>query len=165
VAAYQWYYDVIRPGFKYHGNSIMAAIALVALRHLDSDNAERRRLSGLYDRALSPSIARVPMAPDCEPSRHLFQVLTDRRDEVMQALNRQDIFPGMHYRDNTVYRLYAHAAGRCPRAADASERVISLPLHIQLTDEDVERVSTALNEIVETLRRTPAPRLRTAVAL
>ena len=29
--SYKWYYDVENTGFKYHGNSIMAAIGLVSL--------------------------------------------------------------------------------------------------------------------------------------
>ena len=30
--AYKWYYDVEYEGFKYHGNSIMAAIGIVSLK-------------------------------------------------------------------------------------------------------------------------------------
>ena len=33
--SYKWKYDVEEVGFKYHGNSIMAAIGLVQLRYLD----------------------------------------------------------------------------------------------------------------------------------
>jgi len=36
--SYKWMYDVEEVGFKYHGNSIMAAIGLVQLRYLDQDN-------------------------------------------------------------------------------------------------------------------------------
>jgi dTDP-4-amino-4,6-dideoxygalactose transaminase len=149
--SYQWYYDVIRPGFKYHGNSIMAAIGLVSLRYLDADNARRRELASIYDESLDPAIARVPMAPDCEPSRHLFQILVERRDEVMQALNAHQIYPGMHYRINTDYPMYSGAAGSCPRAEEASRRVISLPLHLSLADHDARRVSTAVNTIVQAM--------------
>ena len=50
-------------------------------------------------------------------------------------------------RDNTAYKMYRYAAGSCPRAAEASARVVSLPLHMSLNEEDVRRVAAALGEI------------------
>ncbi|MEI8359235.1 MAG: DegT/DnrJ/EryC1/StrS family aminotransferase, partial [Deltaproteobacteria bacterium] len=113
---YRWYYDVEHEGFKYHGNSIMAGIGLVSLKYLDADNAYRRQIAAWYDELLAdePAIGRVPVARGCESSRHLFQVEVDGRDEVMSALNGAGIYPGVHYQDNTVYRMYAHGAGTCP---------------------------------------------------
>ena len=147
--AYKWLYDVEHVGFKYHGNSIMAAMALVGLRYLEEDNAFRRGLCRRYDEGLSGAagVERVPEVPGCTPSRHLYQVLVDRRDETMVRLNESGIFPGVHYRDNTLYRMYADAAGTCPRARRASERLISLPLHLRLTEADVDRMAAALRRI------------------
>jgi dTDP-4-amino-4,6-dideoxygalactose transaminase len=148
---YKWLYDVEHPGFKYHGNSIMAAMALVGLRYVEEDNAFRRKLAIRYDATLrgARGIEAVPVAPGCTCSRHLYQVLVDRRDEVMVELNRRGIYPGVHYRDNTLYRMYAYGNGTCPRARRASERIISLPLHLRLTDADVDRVAATLREVVQ----------------
>lgn len=154
--AYKWYYDVEHEGFKYHGNSIMAVMGLVALRYLDHDNAYRRQAATWYDELLGDKMERVPVAPGCEPSRHLYQVLVDHRDQVMLALNGHGIYPGVHYRDNTVYRMYADGQGSCPRARDASNRLISLPLHMRLTHADVRRVSAALRETVTRLGGAPS---------
>ncbi len=87
------------------------------------------------------------MAPECESARHLYQVLVDRRDEVMVALNGARIFPGVHYRDNSLYAMYADQPP-CPNARRASERVISLPMHLQLDRSDVDRVCEALSRSV-----------------
>jgi dTDP-4-amino-4,6-dideoxygalactose transaminase len=148
--AYRWRYDVEHLGFKYHGNSIMAALGLVGLRYLDDDNRYRRELAAAYDDALGgvPGVATVPMARGCEPSRHLYQILTERRDALMVHLNARGIFPGVHYRDNTAYPMYRAAAGTCPRAARASETLISLPLHLRMERRDVERVASAIREFV-----------------
>jgi dTDP-4-amino-4,6-dideoxygalactose transaminase len=89
------------------------------------------------------------MTPGTTPSRHLYQVLVDDRDEVMVGMNRRQVFPGVHYRDNTHYRMYAYAEGTCPRARRASERLISLPMHLRLGREEVRRVAAALREAVE----------------
>lgn len=144
--AYRWRYQVEHAGFKYHGNSIMAAIGLVALRYLDQDNERRRALAALYDRELADhaAVAIVRHAPGS--SRHLYQVLVENRDEVMAAMNRRGVYPGVHYADNTRYPMFQYAAGTCPRAHHASERIISLPLHLGLSDTDVERVARTLVE-------------------
>jgi dTDP-4-amino-4,6-dideoxygalactose transaminase len=145
-ATYKWLYDVERVGFKYHGNSIMAALALVGLRYLEADNAHRRRLAAWYDDELAgvAGAETVSMAAGTVPSRHLYQVLVEHRDEVMVAMNRQQVFPGVHYRDNTLYPVYAEFAGTCPRARRAGERVVSLPLHLRMGRAEVRRVAAAL---------------------
>ncbi|HNR23885.1 MAG TPA: DegT/DnrJ/EryC1/StrS family aminotransferase [Candidatus Bipolaricaulis anaerobius] len=143
---YRWYYDVEHVGFKYNGNSIMAAIALVQLRYLDRDNTYRRQIAAWYDEFLEddPRVGRVPVAPGCESARHLYQVLVENRDQVMAQMNEEKVFPGVHYRDNTVYRMYRYAAGTCPKAARASDCLISLPVHLRLTRYDVARVASCL---------------------
>lgn len=88
----------------------------------------------------------MPVAPGCESARHLYQVMVDHRDEVMVGLNRAQIYPGVHYRDNAMYEMYADQPA-CPRARRASERVISLPMHLQLAQSDVQRVCDTLREL------------------
>jgi len=148
--AYSWYYDVENVGYKYHGNSIMAAMGLVSIKYVDEDNAYRRQIAAWYEELLAdePRIERIPMAPDSEPSRHLYQVMLDERDDVVSALNRARIYPGVHYRDNTLYSMYNAAHGDCPNAARASDRLLSLPIHMRLTRQDVERVAHELKAAV-----------------
>lgn len=138
--AYKWMYDVEEVGFKYHGNSIMAAMGLVQLKYLDRDNAYRRQLAEWYTQELAgaSNVRVVPHSPLCESSRHLFQVRLKNRDEVMLALNEHQIFPGVHYRDNTHYRMYAESDGKCPLARVASDEVLSLPMHMTLTRQEVK---------------------------
>ena len=139
--AYKWKYDVEYVGYKYHGNSIMAAIGLVQLKYLDRDNSYRRQLAEWYDqnfKGFSSKIKPVPVAIDCESSRHLYVIAVDNRDELLLALNESGIYPGVHYRDNTEYSMYNHAYGTCPNSHKLSEQIISLPMHLQLTKQDVD---------------------------
>jgi dTDP-4-amino-4,6-dideoxygalactose transaminase len=144
--AYKWMYDVEEVGFKYHGNSIMAAIGLVQLKYLDQDNAYRRQLAAWYAQELEgdANVRVVAHSPRCESSRHLFQVRVAKRDAVMVALNEAQIFPGVHYRDNTLYAMYAHGRGTCPNAARASDEILSLPMHMGVTRHDVARIAEVL---------------------
>ncbi|HWA44308.1 MAG TPA: DegT/DnrJ/EryC1/StrS family aminotransferase [Hypericibacter adhaerens] len=139
---YKWLYDVEYVGFKYHGNSIMAAIALAQLPYLERDNARRREIAARYDSGFGGQerVATVPVPPGCESSRHLYQITVDDRDRMMVYLNECGIFPGVHYLTNTNYRMFADCRGLCPNAEQASERIISLPLHLRLTDADVDTV-------------------------
>ncbi|MBW7959596.1 MAG: DegT/DnrJ/EryC1/StrS family aminotransferase [Anaerolineae bacterium] len=145
--AYKWMYDVEHLGFKYHGNSIMAAMGLVSIKYVDQDNAYRRQLASWYDNLFAGDdlIATIPQPPDCESSRHLYQVMVDNRDEVVLALNAQQIYPGVHYMSNARYRMYA-GNHDCPRATKASDMLISLPMHMRLSYSDVGRIADALRK-------------------
>lgn len=146
---YKWRYDVEYVGHKYHGNSIMASIALAQLGVLDRDNSYRRQVVAWYEAGFQPykdKIKMVTVPENCESSRHLFQIIVENRDEVMLALNQQSIFPGVHYVDNTEYKMYRYADGTCPNARYYSNHIISLPMHMQLTYEDVQRIIRAVSE-------------------
>jgi len=144
--AYKWMYDVEELGYKYHGNSIMAAMGLVQLKYLDLDNAYRRQLASWYRENLAgqTKISIVNVTPGCESSTHLLQVRVKDRDAVMLALNEHQIYPGVHYRDNTEYAMYSFGAGTCPKAAKASQEILSLPMHLGLTRADVDTVCELL---------------------
>ncbi|MCI0635584.1 MAG: DegT/DnrJ/EryC1/StrS family aminotransferase [Actinobacteria bacterium] len=143
---YRWRYDVPSVGLKAHGNAVMAALALVGLRYLDEDNAARQRLAARYDELLTDErIFRVPWAElGVESSVHLYQIMSDPRDELIVHLNAAGIFPGVHYRTNLDYPMYRECAGPCPRAALASSKLVSLPLHLGMAAADVERVVRAV---------------------
>jgi len=144
--SYKWKYDVPDLGFKYHGNSIVASIGLVQLKYLDEDNAYRKKLANHYTRLLSDkkSIQVIHVAPGCISSRHLFQIRLGKRDELMQKFYDNDIYPGVHYLDNTEYPMYHYAKGTCLMAAKASAEIISLPLHLKMGKEEVERVAEVI---------------------
>ncbi|HQR11100.1 MAG TPA: DegT/DnrJ/EryC1/StrS family aminotransferase [Casimicrobiaceae bacterium] len=143
---YKWMYDVEYLGYKYHGNSIMAAIALVQLKYLDQDNAYRRQVVAWYDADLAgiAGIRRIPLAPGCESATHLIQIRVKNRDALIVELNRNEVYPGVHYRDNTEYAMYSYGKGTCPEAHAASAQIVSLPLHLHLERRDVTAITDLL---------------------
>jgi dTDP-4-amino-4,6-dideoxygalactose transaminase len=146
AGSYKWRYDVPDVGFKYHGNSIIASIGLVQLKYLDEDNGRRNEIAETYNTLLRDSthIHPIPIAPDCQSARHLYQIVVENRDELLQKFYDNDIFPGVHYWDNTNYQMYSYAKGSCPNAEDASRKIISLPLHLNLSSEDIHSVADIL---------------------
>ena len=139
---YKWEYDLVDVGYKYHGNSMMASMALVGLKYLDEDNNRRREICEKYERELTKhGIQTVKTHKDCVlSSRHLFQIVVNQRNKFMELLNSNGIYPGVHYRDNTHYKMYKHGFGTCPNSLTISEKLITLPLHMNLTDEDIDYV-------------------------
>lgn len=147
---YKWHYDVPDVGFKYHGNAIAGAFGLVGLKYLEKDNCYRRYLCDIYSSNLKGFVEFVPSSDECLSSRHLIQILVDKRDEVMLALNQLGVFPGVHYRINTLYPMYGNqtASTGLVNSESFSERTISLPLHMHMTVDDVLYVCESLKKVV-----------------
>jgi len=137
--SYKWKYDVNHLGYKYHGNSIMAAMALVSLKYLEEDNAYRRNLVEIYNHYLEDldQISLVHHCPEAISSRHLFQIISGTRDELIDKLAEDNIFCGVHYISNTQYSLYSRFKNNAKNAELLSAKLISLPLHLGLGEEDV----------------------------
>ncbi len=144
--AYKWMYSVEEVGFKYHGNSIMASIGLAQLKWLDQDNSYRRQIASWYRAKVGAnlSIHVVETVPECDSATHLFQIRVKNRDAMMLALNEHEVYPGVHYRDNTEYPMYSYASGTCPKASCASSEIVSLPIHMSLTHNDIDMISDLL---------------------
>ena len=137
---YKWRYDVEYVGEKIHGNSIMAAIALVQLKYVELDNEYRKKIVTWYHEKLDEYkdyVKFIKISEGCESSNHLFQIIVPDRDGLLQHLNNNDIYPGVHYVDNTIYRMYNYAKGTCPYASYISDHILSLPIHLHLTHEDI----------------------------
>jgi dTDP-4-amino-4,6-dideoxygalactose transaminase len=150
---YKWKYDVKYVGNKYHGNSIMASIAIAQLPHLEDDNEHRRQNASWYNEFFVnfPDLIKlIPIPDNCKSSRHLYQIIVDDRDGLLQYLNDHGIYPGVHYVTNTEYQMYSFAKGLCPKAEYASDHIISLPNHVCLDHSDITRVS---NLVIDYLKK------------
>ena len=70
----------------------------------------------------------------------------------MLALSQCGVYCGVHYRDNTLYSMYNIASNRCPKAKEFSSKTISLPLHMYMTEKDVEYVCEKLIEVLNKIK-------------
>ena len=148
--SYKWKYDVEYLGYKDHGNSIMAAIGLVELKYLDETNEYRRELARCYDEMFKnePKIQIIGAPYTDECSYHIYEIAVDNRDGLLEYLQENDIYPGVHYRDNTEYEMYSYDNGKCPNAHRMSNRIITMPLHMYLTKDDVKMIANKVIEFV-----------------
>jgi dTDP-4-amino-4,6-dideoxygalactose transaminase len=145
---YAWKYDVDYVGYKYNGNAIMAAIALVQLQYLDEENGRRRQIVEMYNEGFknNPNIKAVPAPHHDECSYHIYELIVPDREALLGELAKHDIYGGVHYRDNTEYSMYLYANGTCPYAHAVSQKLITLPMHMWLSDEDVQNIIKIVND-------------------
>lgn len=161
-----WRYDVAYPGFKYNMTDVNAALGLVQLRRLDAMQARRAEIVAQYQEALAEvdELLELPTVhPDIDHAWHLFAVrvrperLRIGRDEVIQELNAAGIGTSVHFiplHEHSYYRdVLGVRASELPVATREWQRVISLPLYPELTDDDVERVADSLRGILRRHRR------------
>lgn len=146
---YAWKYDVDYIGYKYNGNAIMAAIALVQLKYLDEENKRRREIVRMYDEGFKDNdrikVIPAPYAEEC--SYHLYELIVPDREDLLAKLAARGINCGVHYRDNTEYKVFAYGEGQAPRAREVSQHLITMPLHLWLSDEDVKLIINSVNEL------------------
>ena len=146
---YAWKYDVDYIGYKYNGNAIMAAIALVQLKYLDEENERRREIVQMYDAGFKNNdrikVIPAPYAEEC--SYHLYELIVPDREDLLAKLAARAINCGVHYRDNTEYKVFAYGEGQAPRAREVSQHLITMPLHLWLSDEDVKQIIDSVNEL------------------
>ena len=145
--SYKWDYNVNQVGYKYHGNSIMAALGIVGLKYLEEDNQYRRDLTSRYIKNLKGKVDFIVHESD-QTSRHIFQVVVDCREELLDYLSTNNIFPGVHYRQNTDYEVF-YTKSKLPKSEYFSKRILSLPLHLDLSFEDIDQVSKTLLQGIE----------------
>jgi dTDP-3-amino-3,4,6-trideoxy-alpha-D-glucose transaminase len=128
-------------------DEIQAAILRARLVKLPEQTARRRALADRYRAGLAalPGLApmvTVPPLADAGHVYHLFPVLSPERERVRQALAEQGVETLVHY-PVPIPRQPALASEdptQCPVADRVCAEVFSLPLHPQLTDDEVDQV-------------------------
>lgn len=156
-----WYYEVIRAGYKYNMTDIAAALGLQQLARCDWLLGRRQTIAKRYTEAFSqwPELESPPDPAHVEHAWHLYMLrlhlerLTITRDGFIQELARANIGASVHFIPLHLHPFYRETyrlrPGDFPRALDAYQRVISLPIYPGMSDSDVEDVITAVGSIVE----------------
>jgi dTDP-4-amino-4,6-dideoxygalactose transaminase len=155
-----WYYEVIRPGFKYNLTDLQAAIGLQQLKKLDRFQVRRETIVRRYHEAFSQSEAlSLPvMRPEVKSAWHLYVVrlnleqLRISRDQFIEELRARNIGSSVHFipvHTHPYYRdKYGFKPDDFPIAFREFQRITSLPLNLRLSDGDVEDVIEAVGDVL-----------------
>ncbi len=135
--------DIPVPGLNYRLADVLCALGVPQLERLEALLAARERVAGWYADRLAHAVG-GPRAS--EGDRHGWQayvVTLDRRDEALAALRAEGIEAQIG-----TYAVNALAAyrdrGSFPGADAAFARALALPFAGTMTEDEVDRVATAL---------------------
>ena len=140
-------------GFGYRMDSMQAAILRAKLPYLEGWNETRRAHAARYRELLGGLDLTLPYEPPhVRAVYHLFGVRVAERDQVAERLKAQGISTGVHYPIPLhVQPAYAHLgyhAGDLPVSEEVARQELSLPMYPELTEAQLQTISTALREIV-----------------
>jgi len=147
--SYKWEYEVDDVGYKYNGNSIAAAMAIVSLRYLDDDNKIRRNISENYISGFESNEFITPIIHDTKinSSRHLFQIIVNNHYNFIEHMSSCGISCGVHYKPNNKFSVYdKYNSTNLDFLNSIDNKIISLPLHLNLSDEDVSYIINSANK-------------------
>jgi dTDP-4-amino-4,6-dideoxygalactose transaminase len=157
-----WFYDVVRPGFKYNMTDIQAALGLHQLRKLPAFHARRQAIAAQYNSAFDrcAEVQRPAERPDVEHAWHLYVLrlnpdrLAITRAQFISELRKRNIGGSVHFIPiylHQYYRAkYAYRPEDFPVANREYPRLVSLPLSPRMTDQDVKDVVEAVSSVIQT---------------
>ena len=162
-AVYEWW----GPGGNYALSELQAAFLLAQLEDWPAVQRRRRDIWERYsvclrDWSLDRRVTLPARLAGSDPAYHIFPVLfpsRHARDRAMRHLSLSGIASAPHY---TALHLspgaltYSARRTSCPCVEDFHVRLLRLPLHAELTDHDVDRVMSALQELDGSFTGTPA---------
>jgi perosamine synthetase len=133
-------YDISELGFRAAMDDVTAAIALVQLKRLDVDNRRRSEIANHYSERLRGVSGLTLLRRDLERegSNLLFPTLVENRDGLMDKLAGAGVETTVHFRRNDRYPMFS--SSDLPNTEWFWRHELSLPLHLRLTDNDVEYV-------------------------
>lgn len=139
------------PGTNSRLDELQAAVLRVKLRHLDTENTQRRNIAGIYDQVLAKSSLVLPTpSPESEHVYHQYVVRSSQRDKLQTLLRECGIGTLIHY-PQPVHRqpAYVHLARHSDKlwnSEQAATEVLSLPMYPELTREQATRIANAIIE-------------------
>src|SRR3984957_16051331 len=144
----RYFHDEV--GFNYRMEGIQGAILGVKLRHLDKWTQGRRRVAQRYHELLAETPLQLPIEADyAESVYHLYVVRHPRRDDLKKHLEANKVGCALHYPlPLPLQKFYAslgYHAGDFPIAEKAARECLSLPIYPELTDDQIQRVSSVIH--------------------
>jgi len=132
-------------GYNYRMTNVHAAIGRDQLRRLPEWVEKRRRNARMLDEGLGDSSLVTPHEPDgTKHSYHQYTVRTEAREELKRSLKDNSIGYGVYYPLPIPHQPAYNRDERYPEAERASEEVISLPVHQNVSEEDIRQIIDAV---------------------
>lgn len=154
AGARSWSFDVTAQGWRYHMSNVMAAIGIVQLQRFSHFAAIRQQCAKKYDSLLKDSQAiRILKQNYDEVVPHIYPVILPdscNRETVIAFMAERNIQTGIHYQPNHTLSYFKFDGMAIPAITEKiGQRLLTLPLHPDVTDDDVQYVVKNLLESVQ----------------
>lgn len=152
IAKYTW----VDLGSSFLPSELVAAFLLRQLEQGAAITDRRLRIWSRYYRGFEEfearGLVRRPIVPQsCTPNGHIFYLLmkdASRRDQALREIQAQGVNAIIHYvplHSAPAGLRFGRCAGSMSRTDDLSSRLIRLPMHPQITDEQQDRVISTIS--------------------
>lgn len=159
-----WEYDIVLPGFKCNMTDIMASIGLAQLKRYQGLLARRAEIVAAYNQAFEGTRIQ-PLQhfhTDYVSSMHLYithikDTTLEERNQIIEKMAEAGIACNVHYKPLPLLTAYANMGfDICdyPNAYHYFEHTLTLPLHTQLSDDDVAYIIEKVKEVVADVKGT-----------
>lgn len=131
-------------------DEIQAAVLTVKLKYIDSENQRRKEIAEKYLAGIKNPKLVLPENPADKNEHvwHLFVIRTSEREKLQNFLTERGIQTLIHYpippHQQAAYKEWNHLS--FPITEKIHQEVLSLPISPVLTDDEVEKVITTLND-------------------
>ncbi len=143
----RYYHEIL--GVNSRLDTIQAAILKVKLKHLDEYCNARIEAAGKYNSKLEGQVIIPYSMPEAKHIYHQYSIRVKRRDEMHQFLKENEI-PSMIYYPVPLHLQkayeYNYKAGDFPVTEKIAQDIISLPMHTELTDEQIDYITDKVLE-------------------
>ncbi|MHB7935739.1 DegT/DnrJ/EryC1/StrS family aminotransferase [Staphylococcus haemolyticus] len=154
-----WEYDIVAPLYKCNMTDIQAAVGITQLNRYEQILKRRKEIITIYDEILDTNKIDIlsHYESDRHSSGHLYltrvkDMTSEQRNIVIEKMAEKGIATNVHYKPLpllTAYKDLGFDIKNYPNAYNQFVNEITLPLHLQITDEDAKYVATSFAEIIE----------------
>lgn len=137
-------------GINSRMDEIQAAITSVNVKHVDDGNEERKDIAKKYKAGICNPLVKIPdVRPETDHVYHVFPVLCEKRDELVQYLAEAGIHAQIHYpipcHMAGCYKELGYKEGQFPVAEGYGKHEMSLPIYVGLTDKEINYIIETIN--------------------
>jgi UDP-4-amino-4,6-dideoxy-N-acetyl-beta-L-altrosamine transaminase len=151
-----WYYQQVALGFNYRMTDMQAALGVSQMTRLNDYVKRRHVVAKRYNELLADLPLTLPWQhSDSFSAYHLYVVrlkldkIIATHRQVFEALRAKDILVNLHYipvHTQPYYRQMGFKQGDYPQAEQYYREAISIPMHVNLTDAELQFVASCLRE-------------------
>lgn len=131
-------------------DEVQAAVLQVGLKHLEEGIAYRNHIADRYLTEIkNPRIVLPQTRPTAKHVYHIFGLLCEQRDALKKHMTNCGVKTLIHYpippHLQQCYERMGHSPGCFPISERYAEQELSLPIYVNMPEEDVDRVIEAVN--------------------